>query len=210
MSNENENADLLKGEEKDLDLEEAEKEAEGVDDKKDDEGDKSKKSDKKEFTPEDKLAYHQRMVDKLSKKTGTKNTVENQDKGNKSEGLGYAEKAYLIANGVKGADEIKLVSEFMENTGKTLDEIVESKFFQSELKELREAKATANAIPKGTKRSGQTQNNEVDYWLAKGELPPNTPENQKLRRDVVEARYKMESTGSKFASNPTGKVARQK
>lgn len=142
-------------------------------------------------------------------KVETKTELKKEPEATKSKDLGYAEKAFLNANGVKGSEEYDLVKDFMENTGKDLESIVESKFFQSELKELREAKRTEDATPKGTKRSVQSSKDSVDYWLAKGELPENTPENQELRRKVVNARYERESKSSHFAGNPVGKVAKQ-
>jgi len=69
-------------------------------------------------------------------------------------------------------------------------------------------KPLAMQYRKVRKRSGQSSKDSVDYWLAKGELPPNTPENTKLRRDVVNAKYVQETSGSKFGS-PTGSITRQ-
>jgi len=110
----------------------------------------------------------------------------------------YAEKAFLKANDLQ-KDEYPLVLEAMNSTGKTLDEVLESKYFQSELKEKREEKDSEDAVPRDTKRAGGASKNSVDYWLAKGELPP--PDQIQLRRDVVNARIKAEET-SHFTKNP--------
>lgn len=125
----------------------------------------------------------------------------------KSGELDYGQKAFLVANGVKGADEVALVKQFMENTGKSLDDIVENAYFQQELKGLRETRETKEAIPSGAKRTGQSSRNEVDYWLAKGELPPE--DQPELRRAYVNARIARESSESIFTSQPIGNLKRQ-
>lgn len=114
----------------------------------------------------------------------------------KSDDLDFGAKAYLVANGVKGADETKLVKEIMANTGKDLDAVLESKYFQAELKELRDMRLAAEATPTGAKRSSQSASNTVEYWLAKGELPPSSEID--LRRKVVNARIDKESKKNVF------------
>jgi hypothetical protein len=118
----------------------------------------------------------------------------------KSDNLDYGQKAFLIANGVKEADEIGLVKDIMANTGKSLDDVMASKYFQAELKELRDAKVVAEAVPSGSKRTGQSSKSTVEYWIAKGELPPVAE--RELRQQVVNARIKTEKGGSIFTENP--------
>lgn len=196
---------ILEGDQ-DLDLEEAD-EPKVDDEPKDDDQPK----DKPKLTPEQQIAIFERKANSLRKKHGI--TVEPKadpkKEAPKSGDLDYGQKAYLVASGIKGEEERKLVTEFMENTGKSLEDVVENKFFQAELKELREGKASADAVPKGSKRTGQSSKDSVDYWLAKGEMPENTPENQELRRKIVNERYKRETSTNKFASNMTGNVTRQ-
>lgn len=199
MSSEIEEAEVL-------DLEEAEVPEETP--KEEDEQPK----EKKQFTPEEQLAIHERQAKKLRKQLGRESDEPKdspKDKAPKSGELDYGQKAFLVASGVKGPEEIALAVEFMENTGKSLEQVVESKFFNAELKELREGKASADAIPKGSKRTGQSSRDSVDYWLAKGEMPENTPENQELRRKIVAAKYKAATTGSNFSASTTGAITRQ-
>ena len=117
----------------------------------------------------------------------------------KKEGFDYAEKAYLKSSGIQ-SDEFSFVEEVMKATGKDLEAVLESKYFQAELKERRDAKATQDAIPTGTKRSGQSARDEVDYWIAKGELPP--ADQRELRQKVVNAKIKAEKAKSQFSDNP--------
>ena len=108
--------------------------------------------------------------------------------------FGLIEKAYLVANGVKGNDEMKLVKEIMSNTGKSLDAVLESKYFTAELNEMREMRKSQDAIPSNSKRSSQSGKDTVDYWLAKGELP----EDRELRSKVVKAKWKSSSSVNPF------------
>lgn len=116
----------------------------------------------------------------------------------------YGQKAFLKASDIK-SDEFGLVQEVMAETGKDLEGVLDSSYFQSVLKEHRAAKEIADAIPQGTKRSAPPARNTAAYWIAKGELPPNTAEFQQLRREVVNGRMKAQTDGSKFTSNPVVK-----
>jgi len=120
------------------------------------------------------------------------------------EGFDYAEKAYMKVNDVL-PDEYELVQKIMEDTGKNLDEVLESKYFRAEQKEHRESKASEDAIPDGGQRGGKSAKDSVDYWIAKGEMPPNTPEYQQLRREYVNSRLKKETDTSKFSDKPVVK-----
>jgi len=162
-------------------------------------------------TSEQRVARLRRQLAREEKKLGVDKPEksESKEKATKSSDLGYAEKAFLRAEGIKGGEETKLVQEIMEATGKDLEAVIESKYFQAELKEMREAKASSEAVPKGSKRSGSSSRDSVDFWIAKGELPPNEPEYVELRRKVVNARYARETDTNKFASNSTGRVLKQ-
>jgi hypothetical protein len=72
------------------------------------------------------------------------------------------------------------------------------------LKERRDAAATKEATPSGSKRSGTASRDKVEYWIKKGVLPP-TDQN-KLRREVVKAKIAKAKSGSTFTDNPIGKV----
>ena len=90
----------------------------------------------------------------------------------------------------------------MKDTGKSMDEVIENSRFQAELKDFREGVSSKEAIPKGTRRSSQTSRDSVEYWVAKGELPPNTPENQDLRKKVVNAKIEAKRDRDVFTKTP--------
>lgn len=185
----------------DIDVEEVEGDEE--------EGDESEKDEKPEDkdekpveTPEAKAARLLRQTNQARKKLGLEplGEAKPEKKSKKSDSLDYGEKAFLIANGIKETEEMELVQEVMKSTGKSLDEVVGSRFFQAELKEMREDKTTTEAIPKGNKRGNNSASNTVEYWIAKGELPPK--DQRELRAKVVDARIKAESGKSQFTDTP--------
>ncbi len=139
-----------------------------------------------------------RFKTKLEKSKEAPGTVEKP--APKSGELDYGQKAFLVANGIKETAEVALVNKIMSETGKSLEDVIGSKYFQAEIKEIRDTAATAEATPKGTQRPAQTQKNTVDYWIAAGKLPPASE--PKLRQDVVNARIKSEKGKSQFTSNP--------
>jgi hypothetical protein len=106
----------------------------------------------------------------------------------KSNGLDYGQKAFLVANGVKGENETKLVEEAMRETGKSLEQVLESKYFQAELNELRELENTKNATPKGSRSGGGVPTDSVEYWAQK----PIEDVPQEMRIKVVN--YKLEKS----------------
>lgn len=110
----------------------------------------------------------------------------------------YGQKAFLAANGVKGADELAKVKDFQSATGKSLEEIMESKYFLSELQELRDDKAAKAAMPEGSRGArGGSAKDSIEYYLSKGEMPP--ADRPELRRQYVNERYKKEKSVSHFA-----------
>jgi len=173
------------------DVVEVEEEVEETEDE-ESESDDSQQEQQKE-SPEAKLARLTRMKAQLEKKLGISTE---EKKTSKKGSLDYSQKAYLIASGIKGADEFGLVQEVIKSTGKALEDVIESKYFKAELNELREINKTSDANPSSGNRSGNSARNTVDYWIAKGELPPASE--VELRRKVVNARMQKAKSGGQF------------
>lgn len=138
----------------------------------------------------------------LSDLSGSDDTTTTKSNDKKSDDLDYGQLAYLKSHGIESDDEIGMVEEAMQDTGKSLKDVLSSKFFQAALNEARETAKTNDAIPKDSKRQGETNTKETpEYWLKKGELPP--PEmGDELRRKVVNLRLEKETSGSKFSDEP--------
>lgn len=158
------------------------------------------KPERKEFTPEQQLAIHKREAKKLEKQLGIDKS-EPKSKSTKSDSEDYGQLAYLKANGVENDAEIDFIRATMADTGKSLRDVMNNKFVQAELKEMREATASQNAIPKGTKRTSTTDVNNVDYWIAKGEMPPDTVDNRELRAKIVNEEIRREKNKSVFGGS---------
>lgn len=138
----------------------------------------------------------EKKIDPLAQKPADKQEPQ------KKSSFDYAEKAYLKSSGIQ-PDEFQLVLEAMQSTGKSLDEVLDAKWFQVELKDLRDKKATDDAAPKGTKRPSSPSRDSVDYWIAKGELPP--ADQVELRRKVVNEKIRLENSKSQFSDQPVVK-----
>jgi len=131
---------------------------------------------------------------KVEKPKEVKPKVENEpDKEpSKSDELGYGEKAFLKTYSIQGSDELALVKSFQSRTGDDLDTIVSDDIFLGKLQSLRDARESANAVPKGKSRSGQTGVTDVDLAVAKFKEDGTFPEDFETRNKVVDAVTKEE------------------
>jgi hypothetical protein len=155
-------------------------------------------SEENKETEDDSAALKERNKEELKK---VKNQPKEEPiKNEPDKGFGYGEKTFI--RNVLGAepDDYDWISDVMQDTGKTLDDLEASKYFQAELKERKEARTAKDAVPTGSKRSGGGTRDTVDYWVAKGELPPS--DQVELRRKVVKAKEKNELNRSKFTDIP--------
>jgi hypothetical protein len=116
-----------------------------------------------------------------------------------SKGFDYGQLAYLNSLGVSHAEDQAFVEGLVKESGVELKDLLGKAWVQSELKERQAVRATAEATPKGGKRAGNQSNDQVDYWIQQGKLPPDSPENRELRRQVVNARIKADKAQSTFA-----------
>lgn len=118
----------------------------------------------------------------------------------KSGDFDYGQLAYLNTKGIDVDTDIEFLQNEVKNTGKDLREVLGFKYVQEHLAANKEQRTTADAIPNSSPRSATTARTSVDYWIARGELPPlDQPE---LRREVVKERLKREQARSKFSDTP--------
>lgn len=110
-----------------------------------------------------------------------------------SDGLDYGMKALLRSEGIKGEAETKLVQEYMRETGKDIESVLDSKHFKAELEDLRAIARTEEATIAG-KRSGSTTQDSVDYWMNK----PLEDVPKEMRAKVVNAQLEREKTKGVF------------
>src|SRR3990167_3393387 len=157
--------------------------------------------------PEAKLARLERQAKQLRKKLGV--AEPESKKAKKSDEIDYAQQAFLAAYGIKEADERELLDDRMVNTGKSLKEVIEDKYFKQDLQELRSAKVTKLATPASSNRSGTSARDTVDYWRAKIDSGAATlfdiPD-IKLRRQIVNSKMQQAKDVNHFTNNPFGTV----
>lgn len=148
--------------------------------------------EKHQETPEAKRARLTRQLEQLDKKFPTV-TFETKKPAQKSNDLDYGQKAYLTANGIKGAKEFEFVKNELKASGEELDNLLENDYFKSKLEKFRALSQTAEATPTG-KRSSGVATDSVEYWATKPfeEVP------QDMRTKVVNFKLQKEQNKGVF------------
>jgi hypothetical protein len=108
---------------------------------------------------------------KEAKKPKETTTEEKPKKSESNEEFGLLEKTYLRSADIVEADEVELAQKLQKETGKDLDALIESSYFKSELKDLRDAKATTKATSDVKGGGASKATDSVDHWVDKG-VPP--------------------------------------
>lgn len=148
----------------------------------------------------------QERLEKLEKENASlkrdlkKATKSSKNTDGDSSDLDYGQLAYLTANGIKGDSEIELAQQVVADSGKELKDVINSGYFQAQLKELRDTETAKKAMPESN-RNGNVASDNVEYWIAKGELPPKDT-HPELRRKVVKAKRDKATRSNKFTDNP--------
>jgi hypothetical protein len=111
----------------------------------------------------------------------------------------FGQKAYLIANGIKGAKEFDFVKAELKASGQDLDTLLENDYFKSKLEKFRGLQQTADATPTG-KRSSGVATESVEYWMSiagsKAENLDKVPKD--MQRKVVNAIHDKEQKTGHF------------
>ncbi len=138
-------------------------------------------------TPQEELEYFEGRASRLRKKLGVESKVDTSKstQTEKPNDLDYGQLALLRTEGIKGSGELALFKEVMAETGKGVLDVIDSNYFKSRLTEFREAQESANAIPKGKNRSGQTGVTDTDLAVAKYKESGTLPDDFKTRSAVV-------------------------
>jgi len=119
----------------------------------------------------------------------------------KSDKLGFSEMAYLKSSGI-AESEFTFVEDELDKFNGKLNDLIGNEYFKASLEKMRKEKNVEDATPTGSKRSHSSAKDTVEYWKAKGELPPMTPENRELRQKVVNSRIETEKNVNKYSDSP--------
>lgn len=153
-------------------------------------------------TPEAKRARLQRQLKQVNKELGIEEEYKVSTKKEKKsdDEFGLLEKTYLRSAGITDEDEVSLAKRLKKETGKDLDELIDSKYFKTELEDLRDAKASIEATS-GVEGGGSESQakNTPEYWKAKG-VPPTREQvpDRKTRAKIARAMMSSAKSGSKF------------
>lgn len=145
---------------------------------------------------------YQTKLEKLREvKPEVKPEIKEPEKPQDKTSFDLAEETYLLQKGVK-ENQFSLVLEEVKKSGKSIKEVLGSRYFQEQL----EVAASADATPQRGERGGGSAQNEVSYWIQKADrgenpFPPNTPENRELRRKIAKELAKQSENQNKFAKD---------
>lgn len=82
------------------------------------------------------------------------------------------DKLALKTEGITSEDEVELANKLRDETGKSMEDLLDSKYFKSELESLRENKTNEEATKDVKGGSGTSEaKSKPEYWIAKGTRP---------------------------------------
>jgi len=149
---------------------------------------------------EAKKARLERQLSQINKKLGN-DSPKTSDKVETQKGdLDRIDKAILRAEKITDSDEIALARDIKKETGKDIEDVLESRYFKAELKAMREEKQAQDALPSSSKRTSTSSMKSVEYWIAKGEMPPASEPS--LRTAYVNAKMANTKRANMFSDNP--------
>lgn len=107
----------------------------------------------------------------------------------------YAKLAYLETKGIAHPDDQKIVQDEAQRLKLPLTDVLQMEHIKSKLEAAKSQREAQAGMPKGRgSSSGKTQQ-DVDYWLAKGE----TPDDLEMAEKVINARINKEKNTNMFS-----------
>ncbi len=114
---------------------------------------------------------------------------------NKSNEPDYARLAFLEQRGLSHPDDQKLVQDEAARLKLPLTDVLNMGHIKSQLETNKDQRESLAGMPKGRGNATGKNQQDVDYWLQKGE----TPDDLELAEKVIDARIKKEQSGNKFS-----------
>lgn len=94
----------------------------------------------------------------------------------------------LELRGITEDEDLNLITSVMRKTGQSLRSALRDEYVVNRLAANKQKRENEAATPSSTKRSGQAQTNDLDYWLAENERSGKLPDDFDLRVKVIEAK----------------------
>lgn len=149
------------------------------------------------------------LTGKLKRASKPKETSKKESKATDERGFDYGELAFHNSKTdsfkLEHTDDIQALQTAMQDTGKSMSEILESKWFQEDIGKMQDKRNAAQALPKETKRGASPAADEATYWFNKvqqGTATLNDIPDVNVRRQVLNRRIEQEK-GPQFSSTPT-------
>jgi len=115
-----------------------------------------------------------------------KSSEPNKPKETSSNELNDTDLNYLDIKGIFEAEDVKIIENFVKNTGQTAREALRDDYVNSKLSSNKSAREVQDATPSGSKRGGN-QVGDLASALAKYESTKELPTDFKLRSEVINA-----------------------
>ena len=133
---------------------------------------------------------------------GSKPAPETKPKDEPKLSTDYGLLAFLKVNNIEHEDDVAYFNQVRSETGKKPEEIIRSKYFQAELKERQEIRATKEALPKENNRGGSKGGSEAALWVEKVNSGKATMADvpSELMTEVIALRVKASTVASPAAS----------
>lgn len=94
---------------------------------------------------------------------------------------------------IETPEEQEFLKTEIDKSKMTQKELLENEYFTAKLKGFKSQQAAKLAVSEPMKSGIQSSGkNTVEYWISKGENPPDIPENKQLRRDIVSEKIRLD------------------
>lgn len=100
---------------------------------------------------------------------------------------------YFDLKGYSDLDEIDIFRKIMLKTGMSAREAIKDDYALAKVKALREDKEVKDATPSSTRRSGNSQTNDIGIALARYEATGKLPDDFALRSAIINAKTEKEN-----------------
>ena len=147
------------------------------------------------LTPEQQRGILLRKLNKINKELGIEEPPKEVKESSRSNEPDYAKEAYLETKGYSHPDDKKIIYDEAQRLKMPLGDVIGMEHIKARLASVKDQREAQAGMPKGKGSAGGYTQQDVDYWLAKGE----TPDDQALAEKVISARIKQETDRSKFS-----------
>lgn len=157
----------------------------------------------KEVAENQKIRAEKAEAENKKLKAEAKAKVETETPKNdeQSDEPDYARLAFLEGKGIKHPDDQKIVQDEATRLKLPLTDILGMEHIKSKLKDAKDQREAEKGMPEGSGKSSSGNKTSVEYWKNKKDKDGNyeTPSDNKLANEVIDARIKKEKSDNMFS-----------